>query len=211
MSDELITDEAITPEEGQQPQGDGQMPADPSQEIDPVLQAIQETTGKTFPDKETALKSIKDTYNYIGKVNQKKEEPSLVETNNAIDENKYVTREEYEELQFFSKNPELSDYKELIVSLRKSTGQTYEEVLQNDTLKVVLDKAKSFDEVEKSKSIIHNKSRLGENITKKEEEALKHLENAQQAAMQGDVTKMNRSFDAASTEAVKGVIEAYDL
>ncbi len=158
MEEEFITTDVSLPE-GEMPT-DGAVADSPvSNDVDPVVQAISETTGKQFKTREEALKSVKDTFSYVGK---KKEDivKEVVQTP-AVDTTKFVSREEFDEATFYAANPDYKSHKDLINALRKGTGQSLSEVVNREDFKSLYSKAKAHDEVESAKSVLQSNPRLG--------------------------------------------------
>lgn len=155
------------------------------------LSELTNTLGKEFPNKEAALKAIKDTFSYVGK----KIEPKV----EAPDPSKFATREELDAIKedaFFSKNADYEPFRNTIKNLSKATGQRFDEVVASDDFKNIFDKVKQADEVAKSKSVLQTNPRLGRATDK--------LSEAQEAAKAGD-------HKTAGNKAVEAVMEAFDL
>lgn len=165
----------VTPTENEQTDGAGKM----------TLEEINASLGRNYATKEEALKGIKSTFNYVGK---KTEVPQ-------IDTSQFVKRDELEAAEFFAENPEMKPYKAILGKFREE-GQSFEAVLQNETVKSLIDKAKAYDEVQKSKSVLESNPRLGQ-VTDK-------LKQSREALAAGD-------RNTATQKAVESVLEAYDM
>lgn len=210
------------------PGGDDITPADGTgseSEVVELKDIMKSALGKEFPDNETALKSMKDTFSFVGKAgwykkaveavaqakgldekgavkyimeNLSQEQPSVVPTSNeapTIDPNKFVSREEYDREMYFGKNPDLEPYKGLIGDLQKATGKTIPEIIEMDSFKNVYSKAKAHDESEKNKSVLMSNPRLGQVQDK--------LTQAREAVKSGDM-------NTARANAVGAVLDAYE-
>jgi hypothetical protein len=129
-----------------------------------TLEELNDYLGKNFKDKETALKSLKDTYSYVGK---KKEDIaaevlSKVQTDGQVD----TLAKELEEMRkerFFDKNPQYAE-----PSIRKlidSLGGSPSEVVNREEFKSVFDKVSSYEESAKLKTVLEGNSRLAESRT----------------------------------------------
>lgn len=172
-------------------------PADGKEAVDnieseSIKDILSKELGKEFPTDEAALKSVKDTFSYVGKKKEdikeevKKEEPQTDD---------FVSRKEFEESTFYAKHPEYEPYKGIIGALKNATENSLDEVVKADDFKAVYEKAAAHDESEKSKSVLQTNPRLGK-VTDK-------MTQAKEASAKGDTT-------AAKDLAVAGVIEAYE-
>lgn len=208
------------------------------------LDALSEVLGKDFKDADGALKSIKDTYNYVGSQAQFKEqvselatalntdeagvlstlnqlatnmnqpnEPAAEENQPAEQEDRnFVTREEMDEQNFFNKNENLADLKDVLTPLKEAHGQdmSWDEFAQTEAAQKVIEPITGYREMEQQKSALESNSRLGavsDTMTKANES----LNAAKQAAQSGDTTAANQAENSARESAVAGVIEAFDL
>lgn len=187
-----------------------------------IAKVLSELTGKSFSDDETALKSVKDTFNAVGKsgkaisaleavqqargVNADEAAKIIMDSISnpnpnpiqPIDADKFVTKEEFTKSEFFSK-PENQVYntpgtKELLESLQKGTGKTLSEVVEMPSFKDLF--TKSQEQTERSKSVLHSNPRLGAANDK-----ISEARTAQQSG----------NLDAANAAATAAVMEAYDL
>lgn len=184
---------------------DGSGAASPSGNPDEIVglkDLLKEATGKDFPSDEKALKSIKDTYDYVGQlgkeIKQLKDQlnPLGDSGKKEIDPNKFVSREEFDEVTFFAKNQELATYKDILKSIAVANNKSLEEAVNLDAFKTIYEKAKSYDEVEKSKSVLLTNPRLGQVRDK--------MTEAREKNKSGDTVSAGRL-------ATQAVLEAYDL
>lgn len=183
--------------DGVLPDGSEFVPAGDPQAVSDVVSikdVLSEHLGKEFSDDATALKAVKDTFSYVGKMGQEVKElkdklSSLKPENlNRVEELERAIKE----TQFYADNPDFRPYKDIINSFK---GQTPEEVVGSDAFKTVFAKVKSYDESEKSKSVLSSNPRLGQ-ITDK-------MSQAREAQGKGN-------SDAAARLAVDAIAEAYD-
>lgn len=196
---------------------------------DILNEALGKEGEKAFKDNETALKSIKDTYNSHSKLgwykkavdavaqakgfdekqavnyimeNLTKEptQPPVVEAPKqqepAVDPSKFISKDEYDRDMFFSKNSNYEPYKEIMTNLQKATGKSLNEVAQMEPVKALFDKAKAYDDTEKTKSVLMSNPRLG--------------------AVQDKITQAKTKLTAgdhsgAKADAVAAVIDAYGI
>jgi hypothetical protein len=116
------------------------------------LEKLNELLGKDFKDVDTALKSVKDTFNFVGKRDEisqtvkqvaeasGKDEAAVLETLKSLmtntnppapessadprstDDN-FISKEQYIEDKFFDKNPELESIKDYIKPLKQTNDQ----------------------------------------------------------------------------------------
>lgn len=163
-------EETITPE-GQADESQLNSPAPEaavSNESNPenlTLSEINALLGKDFKDKATALKSVKDTYSYVGK---KKEDIAK----EMAGSNENVTKElsEIKANMFFKDNPDLAPYRAAISKM----GSNPEEVVNTPEFKLIFDKAIGNDKDQKLKSVLVSNPRLAsskDNLTKAREAA----------------------------------------
>ena len=164
------------------------------------LKDINETLGKDFPSKEAALKSIKDTYSYIGK--KQEANKSEVDTSNFIDKDRYETD------MFFAQHKNYAEYKDVIMDMKKE-GQPVQEVVESESFKKVFDKVSKFDEIEQSRSVLQSNPRLGQ-ITDKISDAREKLVKSKQAMAIGDSVASENAFNAAKEDAVNAVLDTFE-
>lgn len=191
MDNDNITLEGILPDEGEFASA-GDLQAVPN--VVSIKDVLSEHLGKDFPDDETALKAVKDTFSYVGKAGQEVKElknklASLKPENlNRVEELERAIKE----TQFYADNPDYKPYKDIINSFK---GQTPDEVVNSEAFKTVFGKMKSYDESEKSKSVLSSNPRLGQ-ITDK-------MSQAREAQSKGNA-------DMAAKFAVDAIADAYD-
>lgn len=204
------------------------------------LEQLSEVLGKDFSDVDSALKSVKDTYSYVGSQGQYREkidalasalgtdeqgvlttiETLMEEINNgtgggndaqnAAPHGDYVTREDM----FFMKNENLSDLRDVLTPIKNSNEATrdmpWEQFVGTETAKKVIEPITGYREVQNQKSVLDSNPRLGSAVDKMSASATL-IEQAEQASRQGDVYSANRAMSAARESAVAGVIDAYEL
>jgi hypothetical protein len=151
-----------------------------------TLNEINDFLGKQYKDKGTALKSIKDTFSYVGK---KIEASAPVQSDNS--EVAKQLREMKTEL-FYSKHPEYESYKGVISKM----GENPASVVEMPEFKDIFGKATGFDKIQKTKTVLESNPRIGQ-IRNKQKEANEALNN--------------REYVRANSIAVESVIEGLDL
>lgn len=209
--DEKKVDDAI--------EGGGE--ADKPQEDVSLKDKLGNALGKEFPDDETALKAVKDTFNYVGEIGNIKELKSamgqlqkvfdtdqrgvlnkveeIVKTGGTgkIDPTKFVAKDEFDRSNFYLNNPDYKPYTRLVETYQKANPEkSREEIAEMDDFKEDFEKIKAHDEAEKSKSVLRSSPRLGK-VTDK-------ISEAREAINKGDQS-------TAEEKAVDAVIDAYPV
>lgn len=147
--------DANTTPEGQ---GDGMdvVPASPAGAVAPAsltLEELEQTLGKKFPDKETALKSLKDTFSYVGK---KKED---IAKEIGVEQKVSSVELELAKLRtdmWFKDNPDHAPFREIIEKL----GTNPNEVIASEAYKAVFTKAKGYDELQSRRTVLESNPRI---------------------------------------------------
>jgi hypothetical protein len=116
------------------------------------LAELNQTLGKDFKDKETALKALKDTQSYVGK------KIAAVSPAPAVDPNLASKVQTLETQVFYANNPEFKGHEAIINAM----GTNPAEVVGSDAFKTYFEKAKVADEVANNKSIVSSNSRLSQ-------------------------------------------------
>lgn len=156
------------------------------------LQELNETLGKTFKDKASALKAFKDTFDYVGKAGQAEKELRALKTQEkgGGDDISLKIRALEDEV-FYSKHPEYEPYRNTIGKM----GASPAEVVNSDDFKSIFEKVRGYDEVQKTKSVLETNPRLG-----RSRDALKEAREHE--------SKGNR--EASNQILAKAVIEAFE-
>lgn len=131
---------------------DGTVSTNPSPES-LTLEELNSILGKNFKDKATALKSVKDTYSYVGK---RKED--IVKEVSGNTEGISKELKEIKENMFFEKNPNFAPYR----SAFNKVGGNPEEFFNSPEFKPIFEKANGFDENQKLKSVLVSNPRLAQ-------------------------------------------------
>lgn len=187
-----------------------------SQDVMEVKDLLNEVLGgkRKFTDNESALKSVKDTFDFVGKAGKYKPLLEKLEASKGGEKNvlklmeeiangsveqtapapissdNFVSKEEFKQVQFFAEHPEYKEHKDLISSM----GKDPEEVVKSEVFKKAYTAIKTQQDIEESKSVLHSNSRLGQ-VTDK-------LTQAREALQSGNE-------QAARSSAVSAVLEAY--
>lgn len=204
MDNENITSETlagtdvhndIVVSDGQEAVGDG------AEAI--TLDEVAKALGKDFKDKDSFLKSVKDTFAYVGKAGQDSKElkelkkklsakevvkEKEVETENALAKELRALKNDM----FYRDNPQYASYRGVIEKM----GGDPATVVNSQEFKPFLEKALGYDKVQQNKSVLESNPRIAASSSKLQDAA---------KAMQ------NRQSDAAGAAAAAAVMEAYGL
>ena len=129
---------------------------DTAEIADLSLEDINKTLGKDFPSKEAALKSIKDTYSYVGKKKEKIAEEVKPSPDN------FVTKDQYEADVFFAQNSDLSDVRSIIEAKAKAEGVSVKEAAKAEDITKVIEAVKSQSESQEAKNVLESNSRISD-------------------------------------------------
>jgi len=134
-------------------------------EVVTVKDLMKQVTGKTFPDDETAIKSLSDTYKW-GAENAQKVKTLTDQLQAAQGQVSPDLAKRVDELtatvksqNFYQAHPELN--KPQLQSLISKMGGPSEELLQDDTFKTTVAAINKSLEMDESQSILHSNPRLG--------------------------------------------------
>jgi hypothetical protein len=117
-----------------------------------TLEQLNAITGKKFPTREAALKSIADTYKFVGK--RKEDVAREVETKD------FISRAEFETSMFYKDNPALAQHRDVIDAFAKANGISAIEAAANPSLKGLIEGAQGFAKVQSEKSVLSSSPRL---------------------------------------------------
>lgn len=237
--EEVITQETLADGSQLNPADGGS--ADQTSSIS--LEDLSKVLGKEYKDPETALKSVKDTFNYVGDVGKVKnlindakaklgtdEAGVLTALNKLMEEQTttttpevkvdapaqpstegFITRDQYHEDMFFSKNENLAEVRDILTPLKNASPETkampWEAFVAGEQAKKVVDTFIGYKEVQSQKSVLESNPRLG-TATDKLTEARNLVDQAQQSP---NVTQATNMLTQARESAVAGVLEAYGM
>jgi DNA uptake protein ComE-like DNA-binding protein len=118
------------------------------------LSELNSSLGKTFKDKDSALKAVKDTFSFVGKRTETQAQSTpAVDTNAASKEELQTLKKEL----FFSTHPQFKDQRALIESLGDPA-----EVVERPEIKALFEKVKVADDIEQKKSVVHSSPHLAQ-------------------------------------------------
>lgn len=118
-----------------------------------TLSELNQHLNKNFPTKESALKSIADTFSYVGK--KKEDIAKELQANDGLSK----VSGELEAIRkdmFYKDNPEYASYRNLI----EKVGGNPAEVVNLPEFKDVFTKASGFDTTQKLKTVLDSNPRL---------------------------------------------------
>lgn len=116
-----------------------------------TLEEINTILGKDFKDKETALKSLKDTQSYVGK----RKEDIAKEVGGDTAELSNQIKQMREDL-FYKDNPQFAEHRALISKL----GENPAEAVNTPEFKILFEKADGFTKSQNLKSVLVSNPRL---------------------------------------------------
>ena len=133
------------------------------------LEEINEMTGKTYKDKDSALKSIKDMSSMAGRVADlqgKREEPKVAKTPEAADDSRFQALET--EL-FLSRNPSHEANLEVLQALASSAGVSLKEATELPAYTALYEKAVGYDENQNKRTIAGSNNRVAQSDSNADE------------------------------------------
>lgn len=118
------------------------------------LTELNTMLGKNFPTKEAALKSIQDTYSFVGK---RKEDLKP-----EVDPSQFISRDQYETDMFYSKNAEYEapEVRSMIDAMAKAQNLKPADVVKTEGFKTIFDKIAGYDKSMSEKSVLETNPRL---------------------------------------------------
>jgi hypothetical protein len=157
-----------------------------------TLEELNSVLGRTYKDKETALKSLKDTQSMVGKIgNIEKEKETLnkklMETTQIGDELKQIKDE-----LFYTKNPQYAPYRDTIAAM----GSNPAEIVEKEGFKKIFADLSEYEKTKSAKSVLETNPRIGVASTR--------IGEAKDLASKGQYTNANEN-------AVAAVMDLYDL
>lgn len=196
------------------------------------LEEIKSILGKEFKDKDTALKSIKDTYKYVGATGQVKptleavkaklgtDDAGVISALNQLMENptpsadNFVSRDQYMEDMFFKENSNLAELREPLRAIKNASDSNksmeWSAFVGSDTVKPLVEKVQGYNEAQSKKSVLETNPRLGV-ATDALGKARAALQEADKAAQNFDVVSSRAQITVAKEGAVGAVMEAFDI
>jgi hypothetical protein len=123
-----------------------------------TLSELNAALGKTFPNKETALKALKDTQ--VWAVTREEKIAEKVRSSIVTPDTSGLTQElaQIKEALFYKDNPEYVDYKGTI----KALGQNPAEVIESEAFKAIYADAKAGKEFKNTRTVLESNPRIAE-------------------------------------------------
>lgn len=167
------------------------------------LSALKAALGKDFKDTDTALKSLKDTQSYVGKVGQLEKELSMARNQPAgaasatdMGELKGEVQKMKDEL-WFADNPQFKPHRTLVSKFAKAEGKTFSEIVESPEFKDVFTKVQGYEQSQGLRTVLESNPRLASSSDK--------MRKAQEMAS----TPSRKAKDEAAEMAVSAVMDAY--
>ena len=185
--------------------GTGTQPATPQTGVEALTLAdINKQLGKNFLTKESALKSLSDTFSYVGKKKEdiEKEVRATVQTDDRISKLAQELEIERKE-RFYDRNPQYADQN--VRKLIDSLGGTPSEVVNREEFKQVFEKVSSYDKSAKLKTVLESNPRLAsskDSLTKARE--VRDLNTRPDGQVQG---RAIQEVERLAVDAVKSAFE----
>lgn len=149
--------------------GTGTQPAAPQTGAEALtLAELNKQLGKNFPTKESALKSLSDTFSYVGKKKEdiEKEVRANLATSDQITQLSQKL-ESVEKERFYDKNPQYAD--PAVRKLIDGLGGNPADVVNREEFKQVFEKVSGYDKSVKLKTVLESNPRMTssrDNLTK---------------------------------------------
>lgn len=199
------------------------------------LQEINTILGKDFKDVDTALKSVKDTFSFVGKAgsynnNMKKlttelgmsedriltslksmsENPTPQEQAPQVDPSKFISREQYETDMFYKDNADYVPLRPVIDAMAVKEGKSVREVVESDVIKDLVQKTTGYNQIQNQKSVLESNPRLNmasDKLSKAHDSYKESIKSAQA----GDAMTATAQFNDSKRSVVSAVREAFDI
>lgn len=176
-----------------------------------TLDQFKAALGKDFKDVESALKSVKDTYSYVGSQAQYKQTIGAVSERLGTDEagvlaalgalvpsrqepqGQFISKETYETDQFFAQKPELNSLRDVLIPLKQAQGAvSWKDFLAQPSIASVVEGVTGYNELQSKKSVLQTNPRLGAASSK--------IDNARQAVSEGNMALAKNNAVSAVTD-----------
>ena len=167
------------------------------------LSELNKGLGKDFKDKDTALKSLRDTQSYVAQVGTLKSQleklqtqPQTPQASGEIAELK-AQLENIQKENFFERNQPLKTIRPTVEAFAKAHGKPLNEVAEMPEIKELLTKVSGFEQSQKMRTVLESNPRLASMTDK--------MTKAQELAS----TRSRKAIEQASEQAVSAVMDAY--
>ncbi len=173
---------------------------------------LKEVVGKEYATEDAAKEAIKEVFSYVGDIGGLVKEimtekgvnrtqavdlikSQLSQKPQQIDKSEFVSKAEFQEAQFFSDNPQLKEYKDIVQTFKKANpDKSLQEVVAMPSFKQWMDS--DLEVKKKQKSILHTNPKI--------QVAEDKLSKAKESISKGNV-------EEAKTGAVGAVMDAFGM
>lgn len=153
-----------------------------------TLAELNQTLGKNFSDKASALKALKDTFSYVGK----KTEPD----DELLRAKGYMTKQDFEAEIFLRDNPQHAANKKILESIAKAEGVSLVDAAKTPEYSKLFESASEYEKTQSLKTVLNPNPRL---------------QQAQERTSTVQELKQNGRNSEAEFEAARSLIDAFDL
>lgn len=172
------------------------------QEILVPLSELNKGLGKDFKDKDSALKSLRDTQTYVAEVGTLKSQLQRFQqsTSPAAAGEVAELRAQMESLQrdsFFDRNPQFKPIRSVVETFSKANAKALNEVVELPEIKELSEKVSGFEQSQKMRTVLESNPRLASSTDK--------IGKAQALV----ATRSRRNIEEAGQQAVSAVMDAY--
>jgi len=200
-------------------EGDDQGSPDQSSDGDKALtlEELEDELGRDFPNKEAAMKSLKDTFGYVGDLGSKvaqyeerygelDDSDSGGDTSDSSTEadDDVMTKAEYRKEKFFDDNPQYQEHREVIEALSERHDAEPQEVVEMEGVKSLFEG--QADSNQNQESVAMSNNRVGQSSDAMDE-ANQALQEANQATVNRDVNKAAKKRQEAKDKALSAVAD----
>lgn len=183
MEQDNITPDTV-PEDTSFDEDDSASESDEGVSQPPIKDIIGDALDRKFKDNESALKAVKDTFSHVSEASHAKkalkvamdkfgtDEQGVIKAlegvkvneggDSEFDPKNFLSKDKYEEDMFFTKNSQYEPYRDVLGALKEKSGKNWNDTVDSESFKKIYTKARSFDEIEESKSVLQSNPRLGE-------------------------------------------------
>lgn len=156
------------------------------------LSELNSLIGRDYKDKQTALKSLKETYSMVGKAG--KLEPKIEKLTRQLEEKDSALGEikQIKEQLFYSENPQYKPYKDTISAM----GGNPNEVVEKESFKKIFTDLSAYEKTKNAKSVLESNPRIGQAKTR--------LDEARELGQKGQHSNARQM-------ATDAVLQAYDI
>lgn len=185
------------------PGGQGAVGGQNPQEPIFTLSELKTALGKDFKDKDTALKSLKDTQSYVGRVGQLEGQLREFQGSNqtpAATGEIAAMKAQLEAIQednFFERNPDFKSLRPVVRTFAKANGKRLEEVIELPEIKDLVNKVSGYDKSQSMRTVLESNPRLASSQDK--------ITKAQGLA----ATRSRKALNEAGELAVQSVMDVY--